>query len=133
METIPGAVPATTALAGALVLLLFALSALVTAQRARLGGIEFGDADDVELRHRIRAHGNFIEIAPLVVVAIGLMEWLGAPASLVWLLALTFFVGRLLHAARMYFRNRWLGLPAIVTQHLICLVTGIWLIRHVMF
>lgn len=122
--------PVTSVLTGALIILLMLLSGLVTARRAVLGGIQFGDADDVELRHRIRAHGNFIEIAPMVVVAIGLMEAAGAPSPLLWSLAGAFFTGRLLHAIRMYVRRLWPGLIAIVSQHVICLIAGFWLLDH---
>ena len=124
------ALPITSVLSGALVILLVVLSLLVTARRAVLGGIQFGDADDSELRHRIRAHGNFIEIVPIVIVAIGLMELAGAPGTLLWTLAVTFFLGRVLHAIRMLKRTLWPGLIAIVTQHLICLVAGAWLLDH---
>lgn len=131
LEVMP--LPITSALAGALVILLVVLSAAVTFRRARLGGIEFGDANDVELRHRIRAHANFIEIAPMVLLAIGLMEYAGAASVLLGTLAIVFFAGRVLHALRMFRRNRWLGLPAIVTQHVICLVAGAWLLNHFYF
>ncbi len=126
----PVALPITATVTGALVILLVVLSVLVTARRAVLGGIQFGDADDAELRHRIRAHGNFIEIVPIVIVAIGLMELSAASSTLLWALAGTFFVGRVLHALRFYMRSLWPGLIAIVTQHLICLTAGIWLLNH---
>lgn len=122
--------PVTSVLAGALILLLMVLSVLVTVRRATLGGIEFGDAEDVELRHRIHAHGNLVEIAPMVLIAVGLMENAGAPNTLLWIFAGVFFIGRVFHALRMYMRNRWLGLLPIVTQHLICLAAGAWLLNH---
>lgn len=127
------ALPVTSVLTAALILLLVVLSLAVTARRAVLGGIQFGDAGDAELRHRIRAHGNFIEIAPIVIVAIGLMELTGAPGGLLWALAGTFFLGRVLHALRMYLRTLWPGLIAIVTQHAICLIAGIWLLDRFLF
>ncbi len=125
--------PVTSILTAALTLQLVILSLLVTARRAVLGGIQFGDAEDVELRHRIRAHGNFIEIVPIVIIAIGVMEASGAPSDTLWLLAGTFFVGRVLHAIRMFARSLWPGLIAIVTQHLICLYAGYWIFRHFLF
>lgn len=125
----PMPIPITALLTAGLVLLLVALGGLVTARRAVLGGVQFGDAEDVELRHRIRAHGNFIEIVPIVIIAIGLMEAAGAPSTLVWWLAGTFFIGRLLHAVRMFKRTLWPGFVAIVTQHGICLFAGGWLLH----
>ncbi len=127
------ALPVTSVLTGALVLLLVVLSVLVTVRRAMLGGIEFGDAEDVELRHRVRAHGNFVEIVPMVLIAVGVMEYAGAPNALLWSFAGVFFVGRVFHALRMYMRNRWLGLLPIVTQHLICLAAGAWLLNRFLF
>jgi hypothetical protein len=122
--------PITSCLAAALLLLLVALSTLVTERRARLGGIQFGDADDPALKARIRAHGNLIEIAPMVLVAIGLMELAGAPSPLIWGFAVTFFTGRLLHAARMYIGNPFVGLFSIVSQHVICLWAAFWMLDH---
>lgn len=128
----PFLLPVTSLLAAGLILLLVALSLAVTARRAVLGGIQFGDAEDLELRHRIRAHGNFIEIAPLVLTGIALMELAGASQMLLWWLAGIFFLGRLLHAARMFLRNLWPGLFAMISQHIICLIIGLWLAMDVM-
>lgn len=125
--------PVTSILTAGLILVLVVLSLLVTARRAVLGGIQFGDAEDAELRHRIRAHGNFIEIVPIVILAIAAMELEGAPPLLLWWLAGSFFAGRLLHAARMYFRSLWPGLIAIVSQHVICVIAGVWLLKHFLF
>ena len=122
--------PVTSMLAGGLMIVLVILSAMVTARRARLGGVQFGDAEDEILRARIRAHGNFIEIAPMVLIAIGLMEFAGASHSLLWWMAVIFFTGRILHAARMYIGNPFVGLFSILSQHVICLWAGVWLIDH---
>ncbi len=50
------------------------VSAMVTARRAALGGIQFGDADDDVLRRRIRAHANFVESALMNILGVGLLE-----------------------------------------------------------
>ena len=122
--------PITSILTGVLLIMLVLLSTLVTARRAVLGGIQFGDAEDDILRRRIRAHGNFIEIAPMVVLGIGLMEYSGASGILLWSFAGVFLIGRILHALRMYIGNPWIGLFSIISQHLICLSAGAWLINH---
>ena len=120
--------PATSAMTGALLILLVFLSVRVTARRAALGHIQFGDAGDEELRHRIRAHGNFIEIAPMMVLAIALMEITDAPAALLWAFAAIFILGRVLHAIRFHLRNPYIGFFSIVSQHVICLSAGAWLL-----
>ncbi len=123
-------VPITSALAGSLLIMLVVVSAMVTERRARLGGIQFGDAGDATLRARIRAHGNLVEIAPMVIIGIGLMEIAGASATLLWWFAAIFFAGRVLHVARMYIGNPFIGLFSIISQHVICLWAGLWLIDH---
>ncbi len=130
---VEAALPITSILAGGLLILLVVLSAMVTERRARLGGLQFGDGNDEILRARIRAHGNFIEIAPLVVLGIGLMEYAGAPRILLWSFAGVFLLGRLLHAIRMYIGNPYIGLFSIVSQHVICLWAGVWLMRQFAF
>jgi len=122
--------PITSTLAAALLILLVILSAMVTERRARLGGIQFGDANDNKLRARIRAHGNLVEIAPMLLIAIGLMEYAGAPNTLLWWFAGIFAFGRFLHALRMYVGNPYIGLFSIISQHLICLISGGWLLNH---
>jgi len=131
--TAPLLLPITSTLTGGLLILLVLLSAMVTERRARLGGIEFGDDDDTSLRARIRAHGNLTEIAPMVILALGLMEYAGASPTTLWVLAGVFFAGRVLHALRMYIGNPFIGLPSIITQHLICLYAGGWLLHHFLF
>ena len=125
--------PVTSILTAALLILLVLLSGMVTARRAALGGVQFGDSDDDVLRRRIRAHANFIEIAPMIVLGIALMEYAGAPDILLWGFAGVFFLGRALHAMRMYLGNPWIGLFSIISQHLICLTAGGWLLHHFLF
>ena len=120
----------TSVLAAGLLVLLVGLSAMVTARRAMLGGLQFGDGEDDILRRRVRAHGNLIEIAPMVLLGLGLAEYAGAPQVLVLWSAIIFFTGRVLHAARMYLSNPWIGLFSIVSQHVICLLLGGWLVNH---
>ena len=55
------------------------LSFQVSLRRAKLN-VTHGDANDETLRRRVRAHGNFVEYAPLAVVVLGLMEI--APTSI---------------------------------------------------
>ncbi|MBL4603448.1 MAG: MAPEG family protein, partial [Emcibacteraceae bacterium] len=82
----------TASLAGGLIILLVIASALVTERRVRLGGIEFGDAGDDRLRSRIRAHANLIEIAPMMLIGIALLEYSGASAVMLWWFAIIFFI-----------------------------------------
>jgi len=125
--------PVTSTMTGLLLILLVVLSSLVTARRARLGGVQFGDDADEILRGRIRAHGNFVEIAPMVILGVGLMEFAGAAPSVLLGFAGVFLLGRVSHMARMYIGNPFIGLFAIISQHVICLWAGAWLLNSTLF
>jgi uncharacterized membrane protein YecN with MAPEG domain len=84
-------------------LLLVPLSVQVSLRRAKMKTV-FGDAGDT-LRRTIRAHGNFVEYAPLALIALGLMEYGGAASRLVSILGAALRGGaRLTRACR---RRAW--------------------------
>lgn len=60
--------------------------------------IGLGDGDDRVLRRRIRAHGNFSEYAPLLMILLLALPLLGAKEWLVHLVGMLGVVGRALHA-----------------------------------
>jgi uncharacterized membrane protein YecN with MAPEG domain len=115
------------ALIAAYALMLSVLSLLVSLRRQSVR-TSYGDAGDEVLRHRIRAHGNFIEYAPmaaLVVLALGLVET--APV-LVWLVAAIFLATRVLHAAAMLTaKSPSPRALAMVVQHLTFLAASLLL------
>lgn len=86
--------------------------------------------DDV-LQRRIRAHGNFIEYAPTLLLTLALVEIAGAPPAIVMGLAVAVVGGRLLHAAGML----WFETPAprgiaMLATHSVYLLGGGWLLWH---
>ncbi len=60
--------------------------------------IGLGDGEDRVLRCRIRAHGNYSEYAPLLLILLIALPLLGAKEWLIHLVGLTGLVGRVLHA-----------------------------------
>ena len=56
-----------------------------------------GSGDDPMLQRRIRIHGNFIETAPLSILAVLGGELLQFPPPLLWTAVASFAFGRLLH------------------------------------
>ncbi|PKR56020.1 MAPEG family protein [Thalassospira marina] len=91
-------IPATAFLTGIFTLLLIILSLHVSFRRRDLR-VGLGDADDSALRRRIRAHGNFIENAPLMVMLCAALEITGyIPAQFLWGLVAAFIIARILHA-----------------------------------
>ena len=121
--------PIVSILAAVLVVMLAALSMHVSMRRMHLGGVFFGDADDDTLRRRIRAQGNFIEYAPTALIVIGLMEMAGAAKLQVAVLAIAFFISRVLHAYGMlYTKTASVGAVGMMIQHAVFIVSGIWLL-----
>ncbi len=120
----------TSALAGLFALIMVPLSVQVSLRRVALGDAAGGDE---LLRRRIRAHGNFIEYAPLAVICVGLIEFGDAPQSLVLGLAGAFLISRVVHAAGMlYTSTPPLRAGAMLLQHAAFLVAGSWLLYRVL-
>ena len=84
----------TAGLAG---LILIWLSLKVSLWRVKTKTL-IGSGGSAELERAIRAQGNFVEYAPLMMILLGLLETGGALPLFVLILAATFLVGRLSHA-----------------------------------
>jgi len=93
------------------------LSIQTSLRRAKLN-TSHGDGGDVVLRRRIRAHGNFVEYAPLALIILGLVEAFGAPRSTTVALAAAFCLARVLHAVGMlYMSGAALRAAGMFVQH----------------
>jgi uncharacterized membrane protein YecN with MAPEG domain len=107
----------TSAYLGVLALLYAALGMQVS--RLRRGNrVLFGDGDNIKLRSAIRAHANFAEYVPIIVLMVAMLEMSGLPAVRVHLLMAALLVARVLHPLGMYVGPRTL-------QFQICRVGGI--------
>ncbi len=60
--------------------------------------VSLGDGGNALLNARIRAHGNYIETAPLALLGLLALAMLNAPALLLHLFGAAFLIGRLFHA-----------------------------------
>ncbi|GFE88250.1 MAPEG family protein [Steroidobacter agaridevorans] len=119
---------ATGWVAGIFALLIVPLSVQVSLRRAKTNAV-FGDAGDEALRKRIRAHGNFIEYAPLAVAVLGLVEYRGGASWVVWSLAAGFVFSRVMHAIGMLFTSTPpVRAMAMLVNHASFLAAGIWLV-----
>lgn len=69
---------------------------IIAVRRARR--LSMGDGGDEDLARRVRAHGNFIEYAPLALLLIACVEAAAYPVWLVHVLGIALIVGRAAHA-----------------------------------
>ena len=97
----------TSAYLGMLALLYVVLGLQVS--RLRRGHrVLFGDGDNIKLRSAIRAHANFTEYVPIIVLMVAMLEMSGMPALRVHLLMGGLLVARLMHPLGMYVGPRTL-------------------------
>ncbi|SFO66430.1 hypothetical protein SAMN05216330_10444 [Bradyrhizobium sp. Ghvi] len=95
-------VPTITANYLAVLALIYAALALQVVRLRRSGGAPFDDGGNEGLRSAIRAHGNFMEYVPIIVLMVALLEMSGASALRVHLMMGTLVLSRLLHPLGMY-------------------------------
>ena len=115
---------------GVFVLLQIPLTVMVGYRRAQTG-IQFFDGGDQILLRRMRAHGNYTETVPIVLLAMAAAELTGAPAWLLWTGGLSLLVGRLMHAAILVLKG-W-GLPraiGMILTFMPMLGFGVWCVSR---
>jgi uncharacterized membrane protein YecN with MAPEG domain len=95
-------VPSITAIYLAILALLYAVLCLQVARLRRRNRAGFGDGGNAELRCAIRAHANFAEYVPIIVLMVALLEASGLPAGWVHLLMMALLAARVLHPIGMY-------------------------------
>lgn len=61
------------------------------------GSVSIGDGGDDFLIRRMRAHANFVESAPFVLILISALEVTGGTNNWLWGLGIVYIVGRLAH------------------------------------
>ncbi|MBC7752283.1 MAG: MAPEG family protein [Candidatus Saccharibacteria bacterium] len=94
---------ATPLYAGILALLYLVLSYRIIVLRGH--GVSFGDGGNPVLLRRIRAHGNFSEYVPLILILIGILELSHLPSILLHVLGATLVIARLLHGYALSFKE----------------------------
>ncbi len=65
------------------------------------GGVSIGDGGNEFLIRRMRAHANFVESAPFVLVLLAALEATGGTNNWLWGLGILYIVGRLAHGLGM--------------------------------
>jgi uncharacterized membrane protein YecN with MAPEG domain len=59
--------------------------------------INLGDGGDADMIARIRAHGNFTEVAPLALIGLIAIAMLSGSAIMLHIFGAMYFIGRILH------------------------------------
>ena len=93
----PPAIPVTVLLIGFFALMQVPLTIIVGYRRVQTG-VHFFDGGDQVLLRRMRAHGNFTETVPIVLLAMAAAEITGIPQWALWAGGLSLLVGRVMHA-----------------------------------
>jgi len=89
--------PITLTFAGAAAILNIWLAARVSQLRTR-HKVSIGDGGNEALIRRMRAHANYGENMPLVLILLGLIELAGGDARILWAAGIIFILARILHA-----------------------------------
>lgn len=103
---------------GIAALILLVLTINVGANRAKQRAVEPGHMGEGALTRSIRAHANFTEYAPLVLVMLGVLALNRTEALPIHILGSGFLAGRVLHALGMLspkHPNLMRGLGAMIT------------------
>jgi len=93
--------------------------------------INLGDGGDTELISRVRAHGNFTENAPLLLIGLLVLASLSALPIVLHIFGATFTIGRVLHALGMsgaFKQGRLVGTLSAIVSYFGMAVTIIYLI-----
>jgi len=116
--------------AGLLALLYLVLSFRIIQMRGP-GGPSLGDGGNPILLRRIRAHGNFSEYVPFILIMIGMLELGQQPYWLLHVLGATLLFARLLHGYALSFTEafkfgRWWGTALTFLLLLVCGSLCLW-------
>ena len=96
---------------------------IITIRARKSARVEYGDGFNKELTKAIRAHGNFFEFTVFFIISSFLLELLEGNQIYIFIVNLTFFLGRISHAYSMLKEKllfRMMGMMATLT----CYVTN---------
>jgi hypothetical protein len=115
--------------AGLLGLISIAIAVVVGRVRGKVD-VSIGDGGNVELIAAMRRHSNFVEVVPLALILIGLLELNGVGSSAIHGLGAGLVVARICHAVGYGTNESLLTLRIIgaAGSTLITLIASIWAI-----
>jgi uncharacterized membrane protein YecN with MAPEG domain len=92
--------PVTLMAAGGSAIIAFWL-ALRTGAARRAAGVSIGDGGDMKLIARMRAHANFTEYTPFILILIALIELANGTSLWLWIAGALLLIARIAHALGM--------------------------------
>lgn len=98
--------PITLLYAGLLGLIYLVLTMRVI-RRRQTGNINLGHGNDAMMERRIRAHGNFAEYVPFLLVLMGLLEQQQVSAHLLHGFGIALVAARGLHGYALAYTEKW--------------------------
>ena len=90
-------IPETTIIFVAVFALIQMVMTILTGAARVKNEVHFYDEGDIDLRRRVRAHGNFTETVPITLLAMAGAEMLSTSPTLIWAGGTTLLIGRLWH------------------------------------
>lgn len=94
--------------------------------------VSVGDGGNEFVIRRMRAHANFTESAPLVLILLGALEYSQANIAWLWVLGIGYVVGRIAHGFGMdggsLEKGRMIGTLLTMAVQLALAGTAIWLV-----
>ena len=100
--------------------------------RGRLSkGINLGDGGDDDMIARVRAHGNFIENAPLTLLGLLAVAFMNGSPVMLHVLGIVFILGRVFHAMGMagtFGQGRLIGTLATLLSYIVMALYLLYLI-----
>jgi uncharacterized protein len=125
-------IPVTTLFIGIFALIQVPLTFLVGLRRVQTN-IQFLDGGDLTLLRRMRAHANFAETVPIVLIAMAACEMSGLISWALWMGGASLLTGRLMHA-HILITKGWGHTRAIgmILTFLPMLGFGVWNISRVL-
>ena len=118
--------PITLVTAAAAGLINIWLAVRVTQVRSK-NNVWLGDGGHVPVVARTRAHTNFVEYAPFVLILVGLIEMARGPSLWLWLLSVAFILARLCHGLGMdTTAPRILRRIGAITTLVVLLALSVW-------
>ena len=126
--------PITALYAGVLAIFALVLSARAGSYRGKVGvSVLYGDPINWELAQRVRAHQNFLEYVPVLLILIGISELNGASSTYLHSVGALLVISRIAHAIGIKHDNmahigRLIGAGGTALLTLVAALYAIWMV-----